>query len=267
MRISHLLLIGLIPAFPLMAQVLSEERSELDITIEKTPQPVINTNKTDSSFSLLKSETPKDAQALQIKLDEDSSAGTGTNETGSVEATSAEQALADKLSFLAGTAMEYSEEGEYEEAERAYLRALEEAPDNAALRFRLSTLYILMNRHAEAVSMLKELLITNVEDAQVHNNLAWCYATGVGVKNKKLALRHAREALLSTPVSPSVWNTLAEAYYVGGDYSNALRSSVRAIELLVRHKQQDPLEDFRAQYIKIQRAIEALELLEGPKEK
>jgi tetratricopeptide (TPR) repeat protein len=266
MRISLFLLIGLIPAFPLMAQVLSEEPSELNLTIEETPQPVINTNKPASSFSLLKAETPKDAQALQIELDEDSSSGTGTNETGSAAASS-EQVLVDKLSFLAGTAMEYSEEGEYEEAERAYLRALKEAPDSAELRFRLSTVYILMNRHAEAVSMLKELLATNPGDAQVHNNLAWCYATGVGVKNKKLALRHAREALLSTPGSPSVWNTLAEAYYVGGDYSNALRSSVRSIELLIRHKQQDSLEDFRAQYIKIQRAIEALELFEGPKEK
>ncbi len=225
MRILLLFLIGLSLTFPLLAQEPSEEPSELEIQIEETPPPATPTNETSVS----------------------------TNRT-----------LESKLSFLVDTGIQYAEEGEHEEAERAYLRALEEAPDNSVIRFRLSTLYIMMGRYIEAVPILEALVVEFPDNAQVRNNLAWAYATGPGVKNTKLALRHAREAILLAPIAPSMWNTLAEAYYVGGDYDKALRASEHAIDLLIQTDLgQKQMPDFQTQHTKILRAQEALKRFDG----
>lgn len=226
MRFFLLFLIGLGLAYPLMAQQPAGEPSELNLQGE-APEPVAQTNET---------------------------ATASTNKTADP-----------KLSFLISTGIQYAEEGEYKEAERAYLRALETDPNNSSLRFRLSTLYLLTDRYTEGVPILEELVAEYPDNAQVRNNLAWAYATGQGVKNTKMALRHAREAILLAPISSSMWNTLAEAYYVGGDYERALRASEHAINLLTRAGAGDGsggLEGFQAQRRKILRAIEARELIE-----
>jgi len=121
--------------------------------------------------------------------------------------------------------IQYADEGEYKEAEQAYLRALKADPASPDIRFRLGTLYIMMKRHQEAADMLNALAIEFPGSPMVENNLAWIYATGGEMKNGKLALRHAREALLTAPTQASLWNTLAEAYYVFGQYDQALRAS------------------------------------------
>lgn len=165
-----------------------------------------------------------------------------------------------KISFLMDTGVQYEDAGEYADAEKAYLRALEKDPGNTDIRFRLSVLYIQMKRYAEAVKILKALGSEFPDNAMVQNNLAWVYASGGEMKNGKLALRHAREALLSAPYAPSVWNTLAEAYYVSGDYDKALRSSDQALGLLKSQKQKPSdkvLTAFGEQHKKIERAVEA----------
>lgn len=212
--------------------------------------------------ALMAQDLPKSSFDLNVGSEENLSAGTETNETEVV--LTEEQLLAGKLSFLTDTAVQYADEGEHEEAERAYLRALEADPDNVGLRFRLSTLYIMMDRYTEALALLRALAEEHPDDAQIHNNLAWCYATGPGVKNKKLALRHAREALLLAPESPHIWNTLAEAYYMAGNYERALRSSGRAIDLLTHYANMETkMREFQEQQRKILRAQQAFKQLEG----
>ena len=49
---------------------------------------------------------------------------------------------ASRISFLMDAGVQYADEGEYAEAEHAYLRAREKDPDNPEIRSRLSTLYI-----------------------------------------------------------------------------------------------------------------------------
>lgn len=164
--------------------------------------------------------------------------------------------------FLVDAGIQYAEEGEYEEAERAYLRALENNPGDEDIQFRLSTLYISMQRYQKAVDILEALSEKFPDNAQVHNNLSWAYSTGQDVRNSKLALRHARDAILIYPNSPSMWNTLAEAYYVFGDYERALRTSEHAIDLL---QNQDASEEqllvFQNQRDRIIRAEEAYKRL------
>lgn len=204
----------------------------------------------------------KEAVELNAQAQENALPDAGTNGTATVVQTQEEQ-LAEKLSFLTDTAMQYADEGEFEAAERAYLRVVEAAPDNDEILFRLSALYIRMNRYSEAISLLRAQAEKHPKSMQIHNNLAWCYATGLGVKNKKLALRHAREALLLSPSAASVWNTLAEAYYAAGDYEKALRSTNRAIDILT-HTGGDPTvkQKFQEQRSKILRAQKVLKQFE-----
>lgn len=163
-----------------------------------------------------------------------------------------------KASFLLDAGVQYADDGEYAEAEQAYLRAMKDDPNNPDIRFRLGTLYIQMQRYPQAVEVLEALSEEFPDNAGIHNNLAWIYATGKGIKSGTLSLRHAREAILSNPTQASLWNTLAEAYYVFGDYKKALRSADVAIELL---RQQNGTEaaisSFEGQRAKIQRAESA----------
>lgn len=184
----------------------------------------------------------------------------GTNAAVQAETANRDEKLkAARVSFLMDTGMQYANEGEYLEAEQAYLRALQTDPSNGDLYFRLSMLYVQIERFDDAILLLKKLEEAFPDNPMIQNNLAWIYATGGKMKNGKLALRHAREAIMISPYAPSLWNTLAEAYYVGGQYDEALRSSEFALELL-KMQQNVPKEDlssFEAQRSKIQRAKES----------
>lgn len=174
------------------------------------------------------------------------------------------QVSTSRVSFLMDAGVQYADEGEYAEAERAYLRALEADPNNADIRFRLSTLYIQMKQYAKAVALLEVLTKEFPENPAFHNNLSWVYATGGEMKNGRLALRHAREAILSTPVQASLWNTLAEAYYVSGQYDKALRASEYAIALLTfQRAAEKEIAPFEEQRAKIQRAGKGYKMLLG----
>lgn len=178
----------------------------------------------------------------------------------------AEQAKSTKVSFLMNTGIQYANEGEFKEAEQAYLRALQTDPGNPDLFFSLSTLYIQMERFEDAAMLLNKLVDAFPDNPMLQNNLSWIYATGGKMKNGKLALRHAREAILITPFAASLWNTLAEAYYVSGLYDQALRSSEFAIELLRAQQptaSQEELRAFEIQYMKIQRAAEMYKAFMG----
>lgn len=169
----------------------------------------------------------------------------------------------DRVVMLMDAGAQYADAGEYAEAERAYLRALESDPENGDIQFRLGTLYIQMGQYEKAVPVLETLLKTYPESPEVNNNLAWVYATGGKMKNGVLALRHAREALLSVPMQPSAWNTLAEAHYMLGQYDEALRASEFAIDLLRLQNgaTEDDLNAFQMQYQKILRARDSYKTL------
>jgi len=274
MRIILSLLIGFGLTLPLLAQDPQRNFSDLKIQVEggvlareaSTNREITvqsEFGEAESAEPIMSLEKSPQNQLIIVsdeKITEPDLVRGEFEETGSVTSNSVNS----KASFLVDTGIQYADEGEYAEAERAYLRALEAAPGNSVIRFRLSTLYIMMGRYTEAVPMLEALVEEFPENSQTRNNLAWCYATGAGVKDKKKALLHAREAILSSPLSPSMWNTLAEAYYMAGDYDKALRSSEHAIDLLIQTDQnQTGMASFQAQHQKIQRAQQAFKRFEG----
>jgi len=259
MRISLFFLIGLGLALPLMAQKLPEKPEALKLQIEGKGT---STNQVTIETGIKKKE---DSVAPAISLKEKPREETSAPQEKREETASSTNVAANaKLTFLMNTGIQYAEEGEHEEAERAYLRALETDPENSTIRFRLGTLYIMMGRYTNAVPILEALIVEFPDNSQVRNNLAWCYATGEGVRNKEKALLHAREAILSAPIAPSMWNTLAEAYYMAGDYERAERAAEHAIDLMI---QTDPertqMADFQAQLQKIRRANQALKRFKG----
>ena len=190
---------------------------------------------------------------------------TASNTTAQVEASGATNtAKSGRTSLLMGAGMQYTDEGDYAEAERAYLRALTNDPGNPDIRFNLSSLYAMTKRYKEAVDILNALAAEFPDNLMVQNNLAWIYATGGEIKNGKLALRHAREAILSGPTQPLLWSTLAEAYYVLGQYDEALRALQCAMDLLkAQGDPQKKLSDFDGQRTKILRAQQAYKRLLG----
>lgn len=169
-----------------------------------------------------------------------------------------------KVSFLMSTGIEYEDEGDWKEAEQVYLRALEHDPTDDNLLFRLSGLYVSMARYGEAIELLERQVERYPENPMLHNNLSWCYSVSVQDRNVSKALLHAREALISWPDNPSVWNTLAEAYYVAGDYEHALRSSDYSLELLMKMEPEErEVQSYLNQRAKIARAFDAFKMLEG----
>lgn len=229
----------------------------------------------DESPTPVNSQVGDDASGLDVGVNQIKTRGPEinifTNDVGDVaaeEGPATNKVTKSKIGFLMSTGVEYSEEGEYEEAERAYLRALAADDQNPEILFRLGALYVSMERLKDAAEIFEKLVNRFPENPLPHNNLAWCYATGLGIKNTTLALRHARQALLYAPTNPSIWNTLAECYYVAGDYDKALRSAEYALEILqAMNPDEDTKESFLMQREKIIRAQKARNVLEGLDEK
>jgi len=256
MRYIVFILVGLTWALPVVAQNIFTEPLQIE--------PGNQTNKLldlDVSVSSERVKTTKNEPDITVISDGFKEGMIGEE---SEEAAVTHKVQSSKLGFLVSAGVEYADEGEYEDAERAYLRALKLDPDSEEIQFRLGTLYVIMERFPDAIRIFKKMTKQFPENPLPHNNLAWCYATGRGVMNTAKALRHAREAILSVPLSPSAWNTLAEAYYVAGEYKKALRSSEHAIDLLQAGGSPDEVVGpFMAQRTKIIRAEEAMKLFDG----
>lgn len=250
-RLLLIVMFGLIAAFPVAAQESSDPLQMNPIATNAVPS-------SQGGLSLPTGLQNTGVQPVHILRDDSRSSGNEEDiDTNVVKQT--------KAAFLLSTGIEYADEGEFEEAVRAYQRALEVDPDDEQTLMRLGSVYVQMKKFKEAVDAFQKLLDLNPENPLAHNNLAWCYAIGPEVRNVPLSLRHSRDALLFAPNMPSAWNTLAEAYYVSGDYDKALRSAEQAIFLLqfMKEEHEETLRSFEAQASKIKRAKEATEMLTG----
>ena len=108
-------------------------------------------------------------------------------------------------------------------------KGISQEPDNVEYLAAYGGLLYEKGRLSEAETVLRAALMHDPENASVLNNLAWLYATGPSpFRNPREALDLALKAA-SLSQSPDILDTLAEAYYINGRYSDALQTIDEAI--------------------------------------
>jgi len=88
--------------------------------------------------------------------------------------------------------------------------------------------------YKEALSDYKSALNLEHDDASIHNNLAWLYATAEDerFRDNGKALKHAKKAAeLSKERDAEILDTLAQAYFINGKLKKAVETERRALEL------------------------------------
>ena len=152
-----------------------------------------------------------------------------------------------------------------EEALVIFQQVLRSDPKNKRARFGVGTGYIQQNKYQEAIAVLEPMTEEFPDDFLVKNNVAWLYATARDptVRNGEKAIRYAQEALLISPNSYQVWNTLSESYYITGEYEKAQRAAEEALRLATQvNAPLSSIADYRRQAEKSARAAKAMSLLD-----
>lgn len=103
-------------------------------------------------------------------------------------------------------------------------------PDNPVLHVLLANIYFEQKQYAAAEKHYLAALVLQPHQPEVLNNLAWMYATAEdsGFRKPEEALRYSRAAAELDP-RPHILDTLAESYFVNGDYEEAIAAIQQAI--------------------------------------
>ena len=157
------------------------------------------------------------------------------------------------MAFMAviGYSLNFGETGRMLNAnlfETVLQRELRESPDSPELFGLLGDLYYSRNQYAKAAEAYENAVRLGSEEPEVFNNLAWLYATceDAGLRSPARALDLARKASeLSS--APHILDTLAESYFVNGQYDAAVRAGERAYETATTDRGyfEDQLKKFR----------------------
>jgi len=115
--------------------------------------------------------------------------------------------------------------------ETILVRELEKHPDDPRILARLGDLYLHRKDYAATAAAYERALRINANNPHVLNNLAWLYATGEtsDLRNPRRALHLAKLAFSLDP-SPHVLDTLAESFYVNGNFNDAITAERQALE-------------------------------------
>ncbi|HEX7319602.1 MAG TPA: DUF1028 domain-containing protein [bacterium] len=80
-----------------------------------------------------------------------------------------------------------------------------------------------------ALMIIDRMTQEKVDNAEVYNSLAWALATRKVMPEKAISL--ALDANALAPEDTNIMDTVAEAYYSAGDYSNAVKWEQQALKL------------------------------------
>ena len=136
-------------------------------------------------------------------------------------------------------------------------------PSDWNARMMSVSVFTQMGREAEALKILDEMIELQPKDFRTLNNAAWYYATA---KDKELrdgakAIAYARRAILERPQSYHVWSTLAESYFVNGEFEKARDAATRAFELgRAQNGSQSNMAEYRMQVWRANQALAAFSL-------
>jgi len=115
--------------------------------------------------------------------------------------------------------------------EKVIQRELEKNPDNPLLYTTLGDLYFSNKNYTETIKAYEQSLRLNPDNPYALNNLAWLYATceDETFRDPEKALILAKKAA-GLKGAPHIFDTLAESYYVNGQFEMALLAGTRALE-------------------------------------
>jgi membrane associated rhomboid family serine protease/tetratricopeptide (TPR) repeat protein len=133
-----------------------------------------------------------------------------------------------------GLGLAYRLKGDLPQAQRIFEAVLGKNPRTAEGQRVLADLYAEQKLYSEAIQHYQQALRLEPDDAIVHNNLAWLYATSEDPKfrDAHAALEHARRAVELTHWKEAGFiDTLAEAHYASGSFREAVQVQVKALEL------------------------------------
>ncbi len=131
-------------------------------------------------------------------------------------------------------------------------REIQAQPQSPELHGLLGELYYSRNQYAQTAAAYETAIRLGAESAEIYNNLAWLYATceDADIRSPARALELAKKAsALSSEAH--VLDTLAESYFVNGQYDAALQAGKRAYDAATADRSY-----FEGQLKKFRRAAE-----------
>jgi len=174
----------------------------------------------------------------------------------------------ERIEFLLNVAQVYFEEDDFDSALTAYERILEIDPDHQQARYVIGNVYLNAKQYEKAEKQLTGLVEDFPDDFTLRNNLAWLYATAddPAFRDGEKAIRLAQEAIAIAPYDHHVWSTLAEGYYVTGQYEKANRAITHMASLAARYGKglsEEQVVNYNEQIRKCKRAWDTQRMIEG----
>lgn len=134
--------------------------------------------------------------------------------------------------YAGGFAEKLLSKQRYKEAEKYFIIAINEYPENASSYLNYSSLLVKTGRAVEAVALLeraKKLSMIHEEQGQWYNNMGTAYFF-LGQRDK--ALKHFEKAVTLAPVNVLFWTNLGGAYGTIGDYEKAVSVFKRGLDVI-----------------------------------
>lgn len=162
-------------------------------------------------------------------------------------------------------ASELMQRGDLPAAGKILSSLLERYPHNRSARQLWLAMLVQTDRYNETRAAFESLYDESKDDFTFLNNYAWFLATAKdqSFRDPVRAVELARAALLLAPNVYNIWSTLAEAYYVSGDFARAKNAMQQAIEA-ASQMQADAavIENYRSEFRKMAEADAVMTLME-----
>tara|TARA_B100000927_G_scaffold246962_1_gene210060 strand:- start:140 stop:787 length:648 start_codon:yes stop_codon:yes gene_type:complete len=171
-----------------------------------------------------------------------------------------------KIEMLRKIASVYYQTKDYDYALKTYDKILKESPSDQEAQYMIGVIYITSKKYKEAIDHLEKQIDRYPNNYHGFNNLAWLYATADDKKfrDAEKSLDLSLKALALAPFDKHIWSTLAEAYFISGNFSKAKRAMQQVVDLATQEKgnlTQDMVKTYNSQIEKFDRALKTQELM------
>ena len=161
----------------------------------------------------------------------------------------------------------YYQTKDYDSALLTYDKLLELKPHDDEAQYMKGVIYITSKNYQKAIDHLEHQIEINPNNYHGFNNLAWLYATAddVNFRDAEKSLDLSLRALVLAPYDKHIWSTLAEAYFISGNFIKAKRAIMHVVDLARQgdgNLTQDMVKIYNAQIEKFDRAINTQKLID-----